>query len=70
MNNNIITCILDGKPYGDKELPKNAQFVGMEQDPNKDPRYSKLNHPWFNQPCYETPEFQRTHNHQVQGSTP
>lgn len=58
MHENIVTCILDGKPYRGTSLPKNAIFVGMEKYPNKEPRYKAMFHPWFNKPCYETPEFQ------------
>lgn len=56
MNAITVTCILNGKPH-EGELPKNAIFVGMEVNPNQQPRYGKLFHPWFNKPCYETPEF-------------
>lgn len=50
-----MTCLLDGKPFIGK-LPPNARFVGMEAEPNQNPRYSQKLHPWFNLPCYETEE--------------
>lgn len=53
MNNK---CLLNGKPFNG-DLPPNAIFVGMEQNPNEQPRYNKLTHPWFNKPCYETPDY-------------
>jgi len=61
----IAICILDGKPHHDQP-PKDAVFVGMEQNPNCKPRYGKLYHPWFNKPCYERPSHEDS-NHRYSG---
>ena len=50
-------CIVNGKPYFEKELPCDAVFVGMERTPNEPDRYKKPYHPWYNLPCYETKDF-------------
>jgi hypothetical protein len=49
-----VCAIVDGKPHRGMVLPPNVVFVGMEEEPNRPPRYGKLYHPWFNKPCYET----------------
>lgn len=48
---NKTVAILDGDPV--EELPEGCKYIGMEQEPNGEPRYGKLFHPWFNKPCYE-----------------
>ena len=48
-----VCCLIDGKPHMSMILPLNLKFVGMEKEPNKEPRYGKLLHSWFNKPCYE-----------------
>lgn len=52
--NRSVSAIVDGKPYRGIRLPADVEFVGMEVEPNNEPRYGKLYHPWFNLPCYET----------------
>ena len=49
-----VSCLVDGKPCYTKQPPRGTEFVGMEVNPNKLPRYGKLLHPWFNKACYET----------------
>ena len=51
------TCMIDGEPsylLTSEPMPDGVRYVGMESYPNGTPRYGKLNHPWFNLPCYET----------------
>ena len=50
----LPTCVVDGKPYYGADMPPNVKFVGMEVEPNGEPRYGKLCHRYFNKPCYET----------------
>jgi hypothetical protein len=53
MNAFNTPCLVNGKPHSGN-LPLGVKFVGMEVEPNKEPRYGKLLHEWFNKPCYET----------------
>lgn len=51
----VAVCIVDGDPSMEQP-PDSSVFIGMEQEPNGEPRYGQLYHPCFNLPCYVTPK--------------
>jgi hypothetical protein len=54
MNYDLVKCLIDGKPSPTWEASPDLLFVGMEQEPGREPRYGRLLHPWYNKLCYET----------------